>query len=272
MFKFPLLILVLYSISVEAIEGKVQMGILTQEEEVIVTKELIPIEKVMEITEKVVDRYYFKRAIPSREKEDTQQEIIQKYLIKKDQIWSSFKNNSKKETYLVAVLNRMCCEVIRSGKKNWNTVSEEKEFESKEKSLNHADQKTIIKNELNYLDAILRIFNEERSKVELFLKFYFRLKIEKADIINYYKPDQINDDLFIVLNQNYHSDYEVYEVLTNLVNEKEKKNVQPDAVRIWTNTKIHSILKRLNNTVHKSYYDKKTLQILFEYYYQDIMN
>ena len=87
MFKFPLLILVLYSISVEAIEGKVQMGILTREKEVTNTEELIPIEKVMEITEKVVNRYYFKHVIPSREKEDTQQEIIQKYLIKKDQMY-----------------------------------------------------------------------------------------------------------------------------------------------------------------------------------------
>ncbi|MEA3504402.1 MAG: hypothetical protein U9R32_04310 [Bacteroidota bacterium] len=65
------------------------------------------------ISAKVVNRYVDKGVIPSREKEDTQMFIVEKFLLKQKIIMRNFSGKAKITTYCISVLNNMCCEVIR---------------------------------------------------------------------------------------------------------------------------------------------------------------
>ena len=72
------------------------------------------------LAEKVVKRYVSKGVVPQRELEDTQMQMVEKFLLKQDKIEERFSGKSNVTTYCIAVLNNMCCEIIRKDLKHWN--------------------------------------------------------------------------------------------------------------------------------------------------------
>lgn len=230
-------------------------------------EEVFSVEEVYSLAKKVVNKMLVRNAIPHREQQDTEQELMRKYVEKKSKIQSAFKGNSKPETYLTAVLYRMCCEIIRSDVKNWDHVKhhDPTDFFMRSISESSVENKMVINNEARFLKNIILLFAEESARLILFLKVLYGIPVTNDDLYAYHK-DYKNYELDKILkdgvvNQN----QEAYALLEEVVKRVEKKAVGGDAIRIWLNKRVDQMINRLNGTVQRSNYDRKTFRILFDY-------
>jgi DNA-directed RNA polymerase specialized sigma24 family protein len=226
---------------------------------------LLSIEDIDRIIKRVVNRLTYQNKIPAKEKEDICQDLIHKYLAKKSRIEGSFQGKSKYETYLTSVFYKMTCEIIRNESKNWHyyehTDNEMPFFETRKA----VDQEHyLLKSEFDFLMKTLELFADEKLKVIVFLKYFYKIIIKEDELKDFcrnYKELEIDQILLAVINNN----QQAFENLAIVVNLIEKKQIKADAVRIWLYNKIDRIIKILNNTHQKSNYDRKSFQLLFEY-------
>ena len=227
--------------------------------------------KLLEYANRVVTHYVTKGAIAGSDKEDVQMSIVEKFLVKKDRIMSAFQGKSELKTYCIAVLNRMCCEVIRSEVRkdtNYQQYAQDKPFPVYINAANRA----VIEDEVKLLEKILVLFDDEKSKVVLFLKFMYDIPINEQDINDYY-PDLKPDMKELLMNQAVGlSLSKKNDVLRQLLEQCENKKVSPDAIRMWINKTVSRVIRRLNGTLQRSNYSKESLGILLEYMYCDSKN
>jgi len=218
----------------------------------------------MELSHKVVGRYVARGAVPLREKEDVENTILEKFLSKQDKIDKSFKSKSKKTTYYIAILNRMCAEVIRKEQKNWYSINSLNNGELKQESSTsfETEKQTLIKEEIKRFNACLQIFNQEKSKLILFLKYYFNIPLNKYDINNYAGKNS-NEVQFALKGNNSLAKAEKNERLANVVLIVEQKNISGDAVRMWINKQIDILLNKLNFKQSR-FHNRESLAVLLE--------
>lgn len=219
--------------------------------------------QLLNLAEKVVNRYVSKGIIPLREKEDTQMLIVEKFLMKQNSITQNFSGKASITTYCISVLNNMCCEVIRKELKHWKNqiddVPEEKEYNAYATSKN-----TIIQDEITYLHKIFNIYGPQKSKIRLALNYYYCIDIFKDDLMQYTKGYK-KEYLKLESEENQKKS----NILNNLaifVSSVENKNTKPDAIRMWLNKTITSIVERLNSPFNRASYDKESFKVLYEFY------
>lgn len=227
--------------------------------------------ELISLSSRVVNSYISRGSIPKREREDVQMAIIEKFLNKQDKISERFEGNSKKQTYCIAILNRMCCEIIRKEIKFWNLVA------SEPLEIFTADQKdtsftTVVKDEMHFLNNILVMMGNLTPKVRICISFYFQLEPFTRDISiysNHLPKEQIS--ALIQLDKEL-SKGEIFHRLSEMTNLVEEKELKADAIRMWLNKQIVHIISRLNGPYFRTHYDKDSFQILFEYYHQYFKN
>lgn len=229
------------------------------------TNTVISVDAIMELVSNVVMRYVAKSSIPVREKEDVEMAIIEKFLKQQDKINDSFQNRSSIKTYYIAVINRMCCEVIRSESKHWHSVSDvdmDRVIDSGPAIGMKADRPLILKKEIRRLSNVMLVFNEERCKVSLFLKYLFDIPMTDSEIREYTK-DKFGEVRTFFNRDEEMSQAEVYNALAHIANRVEGKEVKGDAIRMWMNKQIELILNRMNNH-DESNHGRESLKILLE--------
>ncbi len=118
---------------------------------------LVTDNELMQLSERVVNRFIANKHIPRREKEDVQMAIVEKFLISKQKISDRFQGKSKATTYCIAILNRMCLEIIRKDIKHWN-LSEDKHKEIREDNALNSVDSLIIADEIRLLKNIITFF------------------------------------------------------------------------------------------------------------------
>lgn len=220
------------------------------------------VEQVMELARKVTGRYVVRGAIPEREADDVSAAMLEKFLLKKDQILQSFLGRASLNTYLTAVLNRMCCEVIRSENRHWYAVSEAETPAATEKGYHHADIDTLVNSEVAHLLVLLSVLGAEKYKIVLMARFYYHLGITSDDV-NAWMPGHA-DELLPLFRRNPGTPKgELFAAMAAAVNHAERKNVKPDAVRMWLNKQMEWLLNGLNRD-HLAGHTRETLVLLFE--------
>lgn len=229
-------------------------------------RKLISDKQLLDLSKKVVSRYVSNGAIPAKEQEDIQMGIVEKFLMKHDDIQRAYKGKAKVTTYCVAVLNKMCCEQIRNELKNWKLQPVE-QVETEKTSARKVFAKLVITDEVRLLNKIICLFNEERYKVHLFLAYFYQLVIEEYDIACYDR-NYLENKLPVIFGQiNLKTKGEIFDNLAVAVFKAESKNVKADAVRMWLNKGLEKIIVRLNGPYRRAEYDRESAQILFEIYY-----
>ena len=223
--------------------------------------------QILEWAGKVVDRFVMKEFIPRRERDDIQMSLVEKFWVKKKELLNRFQGNSKLSTYCIAILNRMCLELIRSQKKNWNLVANE--YFAIEQSLDNPYHVTIIRQEAQTLHRILQLFDDEEAKIRLFSAFSYLLKIREADVASYDTKYKKHKLLRLFLTTGEITKSEVFQILSKVEQVVEKKTKQPDAVRMWINKNKKTSIRRLNLNHGKKVYNNESYQLLFEYYYSE---
>ncbi|MGM0496994.1 MAG: hypothetical protein ACQESJ_03695 [Bacteroidota bacterium] len=223
-------------------------------------------ETITKISSKVVSRYIARSVIPLREKEDVEMAIIEKFLDKKEKINGAFEGKSKPATYYTAVINRMCCEIIRKEQKHWYSLPDDQQHENENQnsvgSIFESEKGAAINNEVKRLSKAMLFFNGTSAKVNLFLKYYYNISLNDNDFISYSEENK-NYVKDVLLNQKVDSKAGKFEKLAKLVNKVEGKNVKGDAVRIWLNKQTDTLVKRLNNN-NASNHNAESLGLLFE--------
>jgi hypothetical protein len=222
--------------------------------------------ELLDLAGKVVNHHVKNGSIPLKEKEDIQMGVVEKFLLKADSITAAFKGEAKLSTYYTAVLHKMCCELIRKNIKQWNQVPSE-EIHLGESTAESTLERLVINDEIRLLKKILVLFAEESNKLRLFLAYYYQLVVLERDISRY-DQDYIKNKLDTLFTQiDIKNKGEIFERLAIAVQRAEKKNIKSDAVRMWLNKSIDSIVERLNGPFNRAGYDKESMQILFEMYY-----
>lgn len=232
---------------------------------------------IMELVSNVVVRYVCKSCIPKREKEDVEMAIIEKILNQQEKINASFQHKSSIKTYYIAIINRMCCEVIRSESRHWYSVSDveiEQVANQKTSMIMNGEMQTIIKSEIKRLHRVMLFFNGERAKILIFLKYFFGISIEDDEIKNYAKYNFERVKMLMIQNDSL-TQTERFQKMAEIINLVEDKEVKGDAVRMWLNKQIELILKRMN-IYNDSNHCKESLKIMMEmtnaYFQNTIMN
>lgn len=236
-------------------------------------KELLPVDDLIAIGDKVVNKLIARRAIPKREREDVRQEVLSKYYDKKDQIEAAFKGKASPSTYVSAVMYRMCCEVIRSEYKTWDHVQDAEPKESLSLSagkrpFGHSDR-TLIQNEARYLRKLLQLFDDEEFKFILFCKYFFDLPVNKQDFIAYCKTLEWTDYAYFFRSHDLTKKQDKFKQMALFHNQCENKKVGADAIRIWFYKRMDQVTSRLNGTFQRSNYNRESFQLLFEFTFQD---
>lgn len=231
----------------------------------------IQIQEVNGIAQHVVNGFVMRKAIPSREKEDVVQEVIRKYLEKEEKINGAYKGDANPKTYLTAIFYRMCCEIIRSGYKSWDQIKREDPGVKMMNFLTSTDthNQFVISNEAEYLKKIFNMFDDEKARIILFLKFFFGLTVLKDDL-KAYNPRFARLGLDkIVYNHKPGNNQQTFDLLARLVNKSENSGVKHDAVRIWLYKRMDQVISRLNGPMNRANYDRDTFRLLFEYVYAE---
>jgi DNA-directed RNA polymerase specialized sigma24 family protein len=220
--------------------------------------------ELITLTNKVVSRYVYKGAIPRRDSEDVAMSIVEKFLTAEKKINESFKGNSKTTTYCIAILNRMCCEIIRKDFKRWKEVSELEPTNERIETTHsyEAEKQTIINSEIARFKQIIEFTDHEQHKLLLYLKFIYNTNITEEDVQNYAQENADN-----VFGQLYETKDESlgtkYNILATFTNKLENTSVSGDAIRMWLNKHTNTILNRLNQN-GASRYDKEAIGLLLE--------
>jgi DNA-directed RNA polymerase specialized sigma24 family protein len=233
-------------------------------------KEAISVQQLLELANAVVSGYVRRSIIPMRENEDVKMAIVEKFISQREKIDKAFEGKSKLTTYYIAIMNRMCCEIIRHENRYWYTVVENeypKELqESDSITMKFETEKdVIIKHEELRLEQVINSYPVKKGKLLLFLKFYFDLPISREEVERY--AEHLTDDLALLLKREQTTARsEVYNILATAVNLVEHKNIKGDAVRMWMNKHLESVISELNK-YDESEYSIDNIETLLEFHY-----
>lgn len=221
---------------------------------------------LFDLSKKVVSKHAKHNSYCNVYQEDIAMLMIEKFFLKEEHILKSFKGTASINTYCYAILNYMCLEIIRIEANKNTPLIEEYKLDATNKSQLSFVNKIFIKEEIERLKYILIMFDDESAKTELFMKYYHKLLIYTYDIKRYaqLKYKQI---LFLKKDNMEINKTQIFNELAVTVEKIENKIVKGDAVRIWLNKQIKTIIERLNYS-RSSKYDKDTLSILLDFAYE----
>lgn len=222
--------------------------------------------ELLQLAEKVVSHYAY--TIPSCEREDVKMTLVENFLTQKEKITAQFQGKSKTSTYCIAVLNRMCCTIIRKELRHWQSMNAT-EVQDDSLSTTHDTTATalLIEDEIRYLTTILTLLND-KFKMTIFLALYYLLKAKESFISTYDSHYQKHQLMVLLDSEQVKTKREIFEKLAIVHNRVEQKNVKPDAIRMWLNKEMKQLMTRMNGPFDRASYDKDSFQVLFEYYYE----
>lgn len=223
----------------------------------------LSVEQVMELAAAVVRRYAARGIIPAKDTEDVVSSMMEKYLLKRDRIVDGFNAKAQLTTYLTAVFNRMCCEVIRSESRHWYCVTDSDEAALADAGYRHADIDTVIGSEVNHLQQLLNDRGREGAKLALMIQFFHGLPVSANCAREWAGSNADEVSRLLAFNQQGYSKGELFGIMAQAVNLVESKRVKGDAVRMWFHKQVDHLVDAMNreNSVH---HNRETLVMLFE--------
>jgi len=224
------------------------------------------------IVEAVVTSFIAKGFFKQDEKMDVVQTINTQMLEKKlERIQSNFNGSVLLSTYFSKVVYNACLELTRIKKKKPDFQTDEVLSTHASSSVNPIYQ-LAIQDELHRFEGILRTFYKKKTKTRLGLKLFARIILSDFDLGEYRDP-QAKEELAMVRTVFFSSydelmDKEVYEIIIKLFNKIENKRNDADSLRKWVNMILDKIIRILNGEPPKSHYQRDTLKILMQLYFQ----
>jgi len=226
------------------------------------------VEKYQNTIEIIINKFIQSGFIKYTDKDDFKQDINEQLLIKIPKIQKQYNQKCYLHTYLSAIIRNIILEKIRKNK-SFNEANNSA-VHSDQIIYNNAINNLTITDEIERFRTVLILFNKQKEKLELCLKFIFRLPITEQDIFQYFENLKKAD-----LKINFHklndeenlTDSDIYSILTGIINAKENKSNTPDAIRKWIKSKLNEIIGLMNGNPKRANYDKSSLELLIEKYF-----
>lgn len=227
--------------------------------------------KYQDLIDIIIKKYIRSGRFHCYEIDDIKQSVAETLIHKKDKILSQFLGNAQFESYLSVVIKNICNGIVRKDKKH-SSLPFDPDY-SEENDCIDPEQTIILKQELQRLDWILRLYHKKRNKLVLCLKLRYRIPVSIKDFkvyISEIKKPEIA--LFHKETDPYHSqkDNIIFRAVIKIFNKHEKKSNTSDSLRKYIQTRTNELIKLLNGSPPTSNYNEETLQILFEKYIEAV--
>lgn len=137
----------------------------------------------------------------------------------------------------------------------------------------HGDKKMIdrllINEELTKLQTILVLYYKIRARLELCLKFKYRIPVTRQDIEKCFPKCREEDIKTLTQDFTAAKDKRVFEKILSVFNYHEARVNKSDTLRKWVNVKVDEIIMHLNRTHGARIYNNKNFADFVALYYQD---
>ncbi len=138
----------------------------------------------------------------------------------------------------------------------------------------HGDKKMIdrllINEELTKLQTILVLYYKTRARLELCLKFKYRIPVTRQDIEKCFPKCREEDIKTLTQDFTTTKDKRVFEKILSVFNYYEVRVNKSDTLRKWVNVKVEEIIMHLNRTHSTRVYNNKNFADFIALYYQEI--
>lgn len=222
------------------------------------------IKNVTRITDFVISRFVKNGSVSYDSFDEVKQNIISKYLEKQDRIANAYSGNAKVDTYLSSVFYRMILEYLRSQNnysRKYCDFYETYSSSTVDTSLT-PELKMIIESESTFLNRVLSTYGTNASKINVYCKVYYRINVTRKELVDFCGKDDA-DWAMTILNNDFKSDNEVYTAICTVHNRISNKIVKADAIRMFINTAIKTLVSKMNIN-GRANYDRESLGILIE--------
>lgn len=221
------------------------------------------------IIEGTVRRFIAKGFFKSDDQDDLVQHIHLDLLEKKlARIQEHFDGSCYLSTYFSKVVYNICGEMARKKKNQPDQRSVETLAEIKTEELS-AFQRITIEEELHKLEGYLRGIRKQKEKKVLSLKVFSKVALSSFDFRVYNRLSSF-EDVLAYFEGTYETEPEKnhYTRLAELFNEQEAKDGNGDSLRKWVQILVDKIVLRMNGNPPTSFYDRSSLAILFQLFWQ----
>lgn len=230
---------------------------------------LLETDFLMDMAHKVVMRYVQRRAIPEKESQDVEMAMVEKFLKQKQRIVQAFEGKSAPETYGIAILNRMCCEVIRQEQKHWYHLDADEvlgKLEQAEPSFTSISP-MMFQFEINRLKQVMETAIRHPEKLRALLAVYFELQHADRWLADY-AGSQAKAATALLTEHSSSSKSVRYELLGRIISLVEQRKMKADAARMYLYKEMDRLIELLNKN-EQSNHSRETLRLLFELLDQD---
>lgn len=197
--------------------------------------------------------------------DDMLQTVSESLLAKLSTIQQQFNGSSLVKTYLSTIIRNICLVEHRKNARQHNLQTIDDQVPAPPVDFSDTD---LIEYEVKKFKAILTQHYRLKGKLVLCIKLVFRIPITQETIDDWY-PNCEEDDRRLLLDtfgSDYirKPDYDVFRIITPIMNKQERRSNSEDAVRRWTQSKIEEIIEILNGHPPHSTYTKESLRLLAE--------
>lgn len=221
--------------------------------------------KYQEIVRIIVKKYITSKMFRAGDFDDIVQMVNEDILKKIATIQRQYNGTALLKTYFSAIVRNSCLKIYQKQRLEVKTLALEEEDPIEEETVSN---KLEIEHDVERLQRVFRYYHRKMGRVVLCLKLYFQVPIERKDILDWFAACSEEDIVnllecfeFVQLKR---TAKQVYQIITPVLNKYEGKKNTEDAVRRWTEDRIHEIIRVLNGRRGRSKYDKETLKILLE--------
>jgi len=228
--------------------------------------------KYQEIVKIIVKKYIEGGMFKATDFDDIVQEINVSLLGKIPAMQSQYNGSSLFKTYFSVIVRNICLKAHRKTRKDIDFLQEDLSGYFVEYA---HEKRSVIEQEVARFRKILDLYGLQRPKLLLCLKIYFRIPLSPEDIRLWY-PECSKEDLAMMmehfgLTYDQMNDIDIYTIVTPIMNRNEKRSNSADAMRKWTDSKVHEIIDLLNGRPQKLNHTIETLKILVDDFFSPFL-
>ena len=228
--------------------------------------------KYQETVKIIVKKYILAGVFKTSDFEDIVQEVNSALLAKIPAVQSQYNGMSLFKTYFSVIVRNICMKEYAKTNRNLK-IDQENITVFIDRA--HVEERIVFEEEIQRFRDILSLYYKQRPKLLLCLKLHYRIPLTAEDI-NLWNPKCNFSDRNILLekfgsNFDDKDNVEIYKTITPVMNEYEKKSNSVDAVRKWTDSKIHEIIQLLNGNPRKRNYNEDTLKTLVDDFFSPFL-
>jgi RNA polymerase sigma factor (sigma-70 family) len=229
--------------------------------------------KYHKMVEIVVKKYISTGMFEATEFDDIVQSVMESLLSKLPAMQRQYNATSLFKTYLAGIIRNICLKLYHKNTRRVKSVELDGSVQSEPDDLT---DRHLIDHVVSRFRVVVGLYHSQRPKLLLCLKLYFRLPVVAQDIRLPYPlctPADL-ESLLRSFDGKYETmnEYEIYEIVTPIMNKYERKSNSADALRKWTHSKIQEIIRILNGDPPRFNFDKETLRILVEDHFVPFLN